>query len=218
MAPAPFCPSTAHRTPPHLDVAARVEAVQLVDDLQHGALHLVVAARAVVEARTADGVHLVEEHDAGLVKRAGGWVGRGSEAVGRESACGVTVRKLDGETLCVFWVKCWCFHGPAQPCPASTHLQAHPSQQSPLRYTTRARAHTRTDDACAVSTLLLLIFTHGTTHFLDTRDTHTRHTHIHTYIHTHTHLQAPAHLLGPGHLEQLAHHARALAHVLLDQL
>jgi len=34
----------------HLDVAARVEAVQLVDQLEHRALHLVVAAPAVVEA------------------------------------------------------------------------------------------------------------------------------------------------------------------------
>jgi len=42
----------------HLDVAARVKAVQLVDDLQHGALHLVVAARAVVEASAANGVDL----------------------------------------------------------------------------------------------------------------------------------------------------------------
>lgn len=51
----------------HLDVAPRVEAIQLVDDLEHGALHLVVTARAVIEARTTNGIHLVEEHDACLL-------------------------------------------------------------------------------------------------------------------------------------------------------
>mmetsp|Transcript_22292 Transcript_22292/g.53383 ORF Transcript_22292/g.53383 Transcript_22292/m.53383 type:complete len:281 (-) Transcript_22292:263-1105(-) len=51
-----------------LDVAARVEAVELVDNLEHRALHLVVAARAVVEARAADGVHLVDEDDARLLR------------------------------------------------------------------------------------------------------------------------------------------------------
>lgn len=50
-----------------LDVAPRVEAVQLVDDLEHRALHLVVAAGAVVEARAPDRVHLVEEYDARLL-------------------------------------------------------------------------------------------------------------------------------------------------------
>jgi len=51
-----------------LDVAPRVEPVELVDDLQHGALHLVVAARAVVEARAADRVDLVEKDEAGLFR------------------------------------------------------------------------------------------------------------------------------------------------------
>ena len=41
-----------------LDVAARVEAVQLVDNLQHRPLHLVVAALPVIEASAADGIHL----------------------------------------------------------------------------------------------------------------------------------------------------------------
>ena len=36
--------------------------------LEHGALHLVVAPRAVVEARAADGVHLVEEDQARLLR------------------------------------------------------------------------------------------------------------------------------------------------------
>ena len=50
----------------HFDVTARVKAVQLVDELEHSALHFVVAAGAVVEARAADGVDLVEEDNARL--------------------------------------------------------------------------------------------------------------------------------------------------------
>jgi hypothetical protein len=50
--PSTHAAHAAHRST-HLDVAARVEAVQLVDNLQHRALHLVVAARAVVKARAA---------------------------------------------------------------------------------------------------------------------------------------------------------------------
>jgi hypothetical protein len=51
----------------HLDVAAGVEPVQLVNQLQHGALHLVVAAGAVVETRPADGIDLVEKDQTGLL-------------------------------------------------------------------------------------------------------------------------------------------------------
>ena len=53
----------------HLDVAARVEAVELVDELEHGALDLVVAAGAVVEAGAAHRVDLVEEDQAGLEEK-----------------------------------------------------------------------------------------------------------------------------------------------------
>ena len=42
----------------NLDVAARVEAVQLVHYLQHRPLHLVVAALPVIEARPANRVDL----------------------------------------------------------------------------------------------------------------------------------------------------------------
>mmetsp|Transcript_26420 Transcript_26420/g.82369 ORF Transcript_26420/g.82369 Transcript_26420/m.82369 type:complete len:205 (+) Transcript_26420:486-1100(+) len=43
----------------HLDVAARIEAVQLSDDLEHRALHLVVRPRLVAaRAAPADGVNL----------------------------------------------------------------------------------------------------------------------------------------------------------------
>ena len=45
----------------HLDLVARLEPVQLVQQLQHGALHLGVAAAAA--SRAADGVHLVHEQD-----------------------------------------------------------------------------------------------------------------------------------------------------------
>ena len=50
------------------DVAACIEAVELCDDLQHGALYLVVSTCTVVEASAADGVHLVKEHDGGLLR------------------------------------------------------------------------------------------------------------------------------------------------------
>lgn len=39
----------------HLDVAARVEAVQLVDELKHRPLDLVVSAGAVIETGTWEG-------------------------------------------------------------------------------------------------------------------------------------------------------------------
>ncbi len=51
-----------------LDLIGGLEAVQLVEQLEHGALDLAVAAAAaVVGARAADAVHLVHENDAGRV-------------------------------------------------------------------------------------------------------------------------------------------------------
>lgn len=51
----------------NLDVAARVEAIQLRDNLEHGALHFVVAAAVLTAAAAAtDCVHLIKEDDAGL--------------------------------------------------------------------------------------------------------------------------------------------------------
>jgi len=41
--------------------------VQLIDQLQHGALYLVVTAGTVIEASATDGVDLVEEDQAGLL-------------------------------------------------------------------------------------------------------------------------------------------------------
>jgi hypothetical protein len=41
--------SPAKLSPSYLDVSSRVETIQLVDELQHGSLHLVVASRTIVE-------------------------------------------------------------------------------------------------------------------------------------------------------------------------
>ena len=51
-------------TETHLDAVVGGEAVQLVEQLEHSALHLAVAAEVAVEALGADGVHLVDEDDA----------------------------------------------------------------------------------------------------------------------------------------------------------
>lgn len=51
----------------NLDIASRIEPVQLIDQLQHRPLHLVVPASAVVEAGATDSVDLVKEDDAGLL-------------------------------------------------------------------------------------------------------------------------------------------------------
>ena len=62
-----------HR-PPHLDLVGCLKAVQLVQQLQHGALHLTVPATTPATAAlssTADGVDLVHENDRGGVLPAG---------------------------------------------------------------------------------------------------------------------------------------------------
>lgn len=46
-----------------LDVLGGLEAVELVQELQHGALDLGIAARGTLHARGADGVDLVHEYD-----------------------------------------------------------------------------------------------------------------------------------------------------------
>ncbi len=52
----------------HLDLVGGLKSVQLVEQLQHGALHLAVAAAAAaVCARAAYAVHLVHEDDAGCM-------------------------------------------------------------------------------------------------------------------------------------------------------
>mmetsp|Transcript_15507 Transcript_15507/g.44094 ORF Transcript_15507/g.44094 Transcript_15507/m.44094 type:complete len:360 (-) Transcript_15507:226-1305(-) len=51
----------------HFDVSPRVESIQLVHNLKHGSLHLVVPA-LIIPARPADRVHLVEENDARLLR------------------------------------------------------------------------------------------------------------------------------------------------------
>ena len=56
--------ATSRETEACLDLVGRLEAVELVEQLEHGALHLAVAAAAaVVCARAADAVHLVHEDD-----------------------------------------------------------------------------------------------------------------------------------------------------------
>lgn len=52
----------------HFDVASRIETVQLIDQLQHGTLHFVIATCSVVESRTADRIDLVEEYQARLLR------------------------------------------------------------------------------------------------------------------------------------------------------
>lgn len=50
------------------DIPPAVEAVELGDELEHSALDLVVAPRAVVEACPANGIDLVKEDDAGFFR------------------------------------------------------------------------------------------------------------------------------------------------------
>jgi len=53
----------------HLDVAAWLEPVQLIDELKHGSLHLVFSRSVhVFESRPTDSVYLVEEDDASLFR------------------------------------------------------------------------------------------------------------------------------------------------------
>lgn len=53
--PSTAAPATALFTAPHLDLIGGLKSVQLVEQLQHRALHLAVtAAAAVVCARAAD--------------------------------------------------------------------------------------------------------------------------------------------------------------------
>merc|ERR1719234_505896 len=51
----------------HLDVAARVKAVQLVDKLQHGSLNLIVTSSTIVKPSSSHCVNLVKEDEASLL-------------------------------------------------------------------------------------------------------------------------------------------------------
>merc|ERR1712070_625362 len=51
----------------HLDVSAWVETVELRDDLEHGALHLVITPCTIIEACSTHGVHLIDENDGRLL-------------------------------------------------------------------------------------------------------------------------------------------------------
>ena len=52
---------------PYLDVSSRIEAVQLVDELQHRPLDLIIASSTVVKASAADRVNFVKEDQTGLL-------------------------------------------------------------------------------------------------------------------------------------------------------
>lgn len=49
----------------YLNVLGGLETIQLVEELEHGALHLTVSAGASLETRGADRVDLVHEDDGG---------------------------------------------------------------------------------------------------------------------------------------------------------
>jgi hypothetical protein len=51
----------------HLDVTTRIEAIELVDELEHGALHFVVAASTIIVSSATDGIDLIKEDDACLL-------------------------------------------------------------------------------------------------------------------------------------------------------
>jgi hypothetical protein len=55
----------------YLDAVIRGEPVELVEQLQHGALHFAVAAQVAVEALGSDGVDLVDEDDARRLRVSG---------------------------------------------------------------------------------------------------------------------------------------------------
>mmetsp|Transcript_58146 Transcript_58146/g.85227 ORF Transcript_58146/g.85227 Transcript_58146/m.85227 type:complete len:240 (+) Transcript_58146:325-1044(+) len=51
----------------HLNVTPRIETIQLVDNLKHSALHLVVTTLPIIVARSTNGIDLVEEDNARLL-------------------------------------------------------------------------------------------------------------------------------------------------------
>ena len=52
----------------YFDVAARLEAIELVHDFEHSALHFPLTAVAPFKARAADGVNFVEKNNARLLR------------------------------------------------------------------------------------------------------------------------------------------------------
>ena len=53
-----------HHICAYLDIPPRVKAIQLIEELQHGALDLPLTARVGVVTLGADGVDLIDEYDA----------------------------------------------------------------------------------------------------------------------------------------------------------
>ena len=50
-------------TQPHLDLVRGVEPVELVEQLEHGPLHLAIAILAGIESLRADRIQLIDEDD-----------------------------------------------------------------------------------------------------------------------------------------------------------
>lgn len=52
----------------HLDITSWVETIKLVDELKHRSLHLVITSGTVVKSSTSNGIDLIEEDDARLLR------------------------------------------------------------------------------------------------------------------------------------------------------
>jgi hypothetical protein len=55
------------RSHKNLDITSRVETIKLVNQFQHGSLHLVIASSTVVKPRPTNGVNFIEENNARLL-------------------------------------------------------------------------------------------------------------------------------------------------------
>lgn len=52
----------------HLDVTSRVESIQLIDELQHGTLHLIIPSCTIIKPRSTNRVDLIKEDNASLLR------------------------------------------------------------------------------------------------------------------------------------------------------
>ena len=60
----PCSPVRRHQ---HLDVPSRIESVQLINQLQHRSLHLIIASSTVIESSATNSINLVKENDTSLL-------------------------------------------------------------------------------------------------------------------------------------------------------
>lgn len=51
-----------------LDVTSRIETIQLVNQLQHGSLHLIISTSAIIKSRTTNCVDFIKEDDTRLLR------------------------------------------------------------------------------------------------------------------------------------------------------